>query len=66
MGESTGMGTSEAGSSEERSSDEGDATLVVLRCAACGDTFPAHEPAEGGTCPSCGSADVHKASEPLL
>ena len=65
MGESTGMGTSEAGS-EERSSDEGDTTLVVLRCGACGDTFPAHEPVDGAGCPSCGSADVHKASEPLL
>jgi rRNA maturation endonuclease Nob1 len=44
--------------------DEGD--LIVLRCGACGDTFPVHARDEATTCPTCGSADVHEASEPLL
>lgn len=39
-------------------------SLVVLRCSECGDTFPV----QGGdqVCPSCGSAEVDAASEPLL
>ena len=66
MGEGTVMNSIEAGSSEAGSSDAPDPTLVVLRCGACGDTFPVHRPVEGSTCPSCGSEDVHEASEPLL
>ncbi|MBA2427870.1 MAG: hypothetical protein H0V60_12430 [Actinobacteria bacterium] len=50
-----------------RLEDEGDdeATLVVLRCAHCGDTFPtaADEPS---VCRSCGSDRVALAREPLL
>ena len=71
MGESTEMnsteaGSSEGGSSQAGSSQAGDPDVVVVRCGACGDTFPVHEPVEGSTCPSCGSEDVHQASEPLL
>ena len=54
MGESTRMEDSE------------EDALVVLRCEACGDTFPAHKGEDGATCPSCGSHDVHEAGEPLL
>jgi rRNA maturation endonuclease Nob1 len=43
-----------------------DADLIVLRCSACGDTFPVHRGEEATACPSCGSEDVHPASEPLL
>jgi rRNA maturation endonuclease Nob1 len=40
------------------------AELHILRCADCGDTFPAEE--EAPTCPSCGSDDLRTADEPLL
>jgi rRNA maturation endonuclease Nob1 len=42
-----------------------DGIVLVLRCSECGDTFPLN--AEGdSTCPSCGSANVDPATEPLL
>jgi rRNA maturation endonuclease Nob1 len=48
-----------------RLEDEGEATLVVLRCERCGDTFPtaADEPS---VCRGCGSDRVAPAREPLL
>ena len=66
MGDGTEMDPTEAGPSETGSSDPPDPTLLVLRCGACGDTFPVHGSVEVSTCPSCGSEDVHEASEPLL
>ena len=39
--------------------------IIVMRCAVCGDTFPAH-PREEPVCRSCGSSDVAAATEPLL
>ncbi len=41
-----------------------EATLMVLRCSECGDTFSY----DGGDtfCPSCGGTEVDPASEPLL
>lgn len=56
MGESTGM--------EDR--DNPSPALLVLRCEACGDTFPVEERDAEPGCPSCGSADLHEAGEPLL
>jgi hypothetical protein len=41
-----------------------DDDLVVLRCGACGDTFPASTGSRA--CSKCGSRHVHVASEPLL
>lgn len=45
--------------------DEEAAALVAWRCRTCGDTFTAHERDEI-RCPSCGSADLDHAAEPLL
>jgi rubrerythrin len=39
--------------------------VVVYRCRACGDVFPAAAEAPA-TCPSCGGDDVARAWEPLL
>jgi Zn finger protein HypA/HybF involved in hydrogenase expression len=39
--------------------------VIVLRCKACGDTFPAHDD-EPIKCPTCGSDDAEVAGEPLL
>jgi Zn finger protein HypA/HybF involved in hydrogenase expression len=41
-----------------------ESSLVVLRCSECGDTFPVLQGDQ--VCPSCGSAEVDAASEPLL
>jgi rRNA maturation endonuclease Nob1 len=45
--------------------DNGEEALVVLRCGACGDTFPSDD-AENARCPSCGATEVEQATEPLL
>ena len=55
MGESIGM-----------EDPDRDPALVVLRCEACGDTFPVERGKDDPACPSCGSEDVHDAGEPLL
>ena len=39
--------------------------LVIFRCEACGDTFPAHR-GDRPACPTCKSSTVHEAHEPLL
>ncbi|HEX2050272.1 MAG TPA: hypothetical protein VHJ34_06505 [Actinomycetota bacterium] len=45
---------------------DADSPVVVLRCRRCGDTFPAAAEDATRACPSCGAADVHVATEPLL
>jgi rRNA maturation endonuclease Nob1 len=42
-----------------------DGFVLVLRCSECGDTFPIATEGDS-TCPSCGSASVDPATEPLL
>lgn len=39
--------------------------IAVLRCPACGDTFPT-DAADAARCPSCGGQGAEPASEPLL
>lgn len=41
------------------------AAVTILVCEDCGDTFPVRDP-DGALCPTCGSAAVAVASEPLL
>lgn len=52
------MTSDEEGSNAERE-------LVIFKCESCGDTFPAHA-GEQPACPTCKSAKVHEAHEPLL
>jgi Zn finger protein HypA/HybF involved in hydrogenase expression len=46
-------------------SDESLTELLIYRCERCGDVFPLHEDQQL-RCPTCGSDEVHLASEPLL
>ena len=39
--------------------------FAVMRCSACGDTFPVDEVVQAG-CRTCGSKEVARAAEPLL
>ena len=39
--------------------------ITVVRCEGCGDTFPT-ERLDQAECPSCGSRNLHPATEPLL
>ena len=46
-------------------SDDGGDPVVILRCADCGDTYPAFGDVEP-VCPSCGGERSYLAWEPLL
>ena len=48
------------------SEDNREASLVVVRCLDCGDTFPVHESDVDSACPSCGGRRHEPAAEPLL